>query len=165
MGTAQPTYPPAPAISDSDTINRFLDNVSITEDCWEWKRSTNADEYGQMWLNGTMCRTHRISWLIFHGDIPDDRHVLHKCDNRRCCNPAHLYLGTHSENMRDAIESGNKPPVYGTEQSHGLNADEVREIRRLADQNWSYPEPAERFNVSAKTIGCVVRRETYTHID
>lgn len=75
--------------------------------CWEWMGPVASHGYGVMGINGHQTETvHRIAWQVANGPIPDGLWVLHTCDNRRCFNPLHLYLGTVKENARDAVERG-----------------------------------------------------------
>lgn len=71
------------------------------DECWDWHCSTKGKGYGQFWYNGKPQRAHRIAWEIEKGNVPKRLNVLHRCDNRKCVNPAHLYLGTNSDNMLD----------------------------------------------------------------
>ena len=88
---------------------RFWDKVRITPGCWEWEGYKERAGYGRVgWgskKNNKML-THRGSWILTHGDIPDGMCVMHKCDNPGCVNPGHLQLGTHQENMADRDRKG-----------------------------------------------------------
>jgi len=94
---------------------RFWANVNIADGCWTWKRSTTGSlGYGQVKVrrrsaNGRKPATvlaHRMMYLIVYGEIPNRKQVLHKCDNPRCVNPAHLWLGTQLDNIHDCRKKG-----------------------------------------------------------
>ena len=89
---------------------RFLNAVTKNEEtgCWEWKKSLNARGYGQMNVNGKNREMHRLGYEIFNGEISEGLYVLHKCDNRKCCNPDHLWLGTQKDNIQDMIKKGRR---------------------------------------------------------
>jgi|SRR6185312_13275164 len=87
---------------------RFFQKLAIPfyeQECWEWTGALNSDGYGAFW-HGRNVNSHVLAYEIFKGTIPRDMHVLHGCDNRRCCNPEHLRLGTHAENMKDKVVRG-----------------------------------------------------------
>lgn len=77
--------------------------------CWLWTKTVTNGGYGIIGvggLRGSMRPAHRVSWCLFHGDIPDGLHVLHRCDVPSCVNPDHLFLGTHQDNMNDKMSKG-----------------------------------------------------------
>jgi len=82
-----------------------------TTDCWHWCGPTNTFGYGRMTYQGRLQVAHRLSWIAFNGPIPDGLSVLHKCDNPSCINPEHLWLGTYSDNIKDAYQKGRRQPV------------------------------------------------------
>ena len=87
-------------------IDRFMMKVVINKEngCWEWNGCLNRiDGYGQFWFDKHLVTTHRFSYEFFKGQIPKGLHVLHRCDNRKCCNPAHLWLGTNQDNHIDKV--------------------------------------------------------------
>lgn len=85
---------------------RLMQGLEYSDNCWEWKRSTNSMGYGQLIIDGKMTGSHRYSYQYFKGFIPKGMHVLHWCDNRLCGNPNHLFLGTQADNIRDMINKG-----------------------------------------------------------
>jgi len=74
--------------------------------CWEWIGALTSFDYGAFWLGNETVRAHRFSYELYVGSIPDDLCILHKCNNRRCVNPGHLYLGTYLDNVNDSVKAG-----------------------------------------------------------
>jgi hypothetical protein len=89
------------------SIERFWEKVETGLDCWIWTAAVNKDGYGKFWFGGVM-RAHRFAWEDLIGPIPPGKHVLHKCDNRRCVNTEHLFIGTNSDNAKDAFHKGRR---------------------------------------------------------
>lgn len=84
-----------------------------TSGCWIWSGRKFRLGYGSIYWDGRLLSTHRVSYLLNVGDIPEGIHVLHSCDNPPCVNPLHLRLGTHAENMRDKAERGRNAEMKG----------------------------------------------------
>lgn len=87
-------------------IKRFWGKVNILEPdkCWEWAGLLKPKGYGDFWVDHKMRLAHRVVWELTYGDIPVNIMVLHKCNNKKCVNPNHLYLGTAGNNIRDSLE-------------------------------------------------------------
>lgn len=85
--------------------NRILKNIVINKstNCWEWTLSCD-NGYGRIKVNYKRMLVHRISYYIYKGYIPDNMFVCHHCDNPKCCNPEHLFLGTPKDNMQDCLK-------------------------------------------------------------
>lgn len=85
----------------------YVDRSAGEQGCWPWIGGSDLkDGRGRFWLNGTTEYASRLAWIYIHGLIPEDLHVLHKCDNPPCCNPTHLFLGTLSDNTQDMLAKG-----------------------------------------------------------
>jgi len=147
---------------------RFWSAVSTveTEDgCLEWKLSCNADGYGKVDFEGKMNGAHRIAFQLFNKRlIAEGLHILHKCDNRKCCNPIHLSEGTHQENMDDMI-SKNRQAKGETNGLSKLTETQVREIRKKYQEGtFTYTQLATEYSICRQNISRIIRRIIWTHI-
>lgn len=88
---------------------RLLSKLDIIDQCWNWTGSKNEAGYGMIKIGERMMLAHRAMYETYRGAIPDNLVIRHKCDNRACCNPNHLEVGTRQDNMRDVDERGRRP--------------------------------------------------------
>ncbi len=90
------------------TIDRLKRKIKVDKKsgCWEWNGALDRGGYGSFSIARKWWSVHRASWFLHNGQIPDGMHVLHRCDNRKCANPEHLFLGTHKDNMSDRNSKG-----------------------------------------------------------
>ena len=140
--------------------DRLLANYRLSEQgCWEWQRSCTRDGYGVLGIGrNNQWRAHRAAYEEFVGPIPDGMLVCHHCDNPRCINPAHLFLGTAKDNMQDKSAKGRNPKEMVKKQKiPHAEYDKIREIRMGGS---SLKELAAIYGVSFGTISaiCLGRR-------
>lgn len=133
------------------------------DECWEWPGGKNNWGYGVLYHDGRPHQAHRLSYE-FHNEVPpDDLFVLHKCDNRPCVNPNHLFLGTPIDNSTDMVSKGRQ--ARGERNSKAkLTEEQVRQIRQLHSQGWIYKRLASAFGVCKGSIARIVRREAWGHL-
>lgn len=153
----------------TNPLARFWNKVSIPDHgdkCWEWTQGITKQGYGRFWINGRQESAHRFSWRSTRGYIPDGLLVCHSCDNPRCVNPYHLFLGNHQINYRDAMSKGRINFAFGERSGIAkLKEAEVLEIRRLHKTGkFSCRKLASMFGVSSSNIGQIILRSTWKHI-
>ena len=105
--------------------------VNLETGCHEWCGVVNSRGYGQLRMDGKLDYAHRIAWRLRRGNIPEGLRVLHHCDNTLCVNPAHLFVGTQLDNIRDMWEKGRQPKHLGL-----LSDEERLEHRRESRRQW-----------------------------
>lgn len=140
-----------------------VDRGNVGE-CWEWQAARGTKGYGQFWNGEYMDHAHRISYAL---DVrePGDLHVLHTCDNPPCVNPNHLYLGTNSDNQKDAFERGQKTHIGEQNPSAKLTKDDVIDIKEMLDGSASYSDVMDEYDIGKTAVGQIARGETWTHVD
>lgn len=158
-------------LKNSAAKARFWSKVRKSDGCWEWTAFTE-NGYGMFWLDGRPQRASRVVWRIAKGRIPSGKWVLHKCDNRACVRPAHLYIGTVIENIADMMargrgRSGNTAATAARGERCSLSKlteVSVLSIRALSKTGQSQRKIAAQFDVDHSAVGAILRRETWTHI-
>lgn len=109
---------------------RFWLHVTKTDSCWIWNGSRVWNGYGRTTINRKAESANRVAWFLTHGVMPPkELHVCHHCDNPPCVNPAHLFLGTRSDNMKDASRKRHLTAQAHPE-SHNVNQPWFQEIRK-----------------------------------
>lgn len=130
----------------------FWDRVDSAgpDDCWLWNSATTGG-YGRVWHQGRMVYAHRVAYELANGIDPGDLSVCHTCDTPLCCNPAHLWLGTHRENMQDMGRKGR-----ATMRHQLLTDDDVRAIRQRHQAGEPVRDLADTYGVKRVTVYNIV---------
>lgn len=142
-----------------------VDKASSPHGCWLWTAAT-IDGYGKIrWDNhGPLIRANRLSWIIHYGPIPRGLWVLHNCpggDNPACVNPSHLWLGAHTDNMKDKVAKGRQRRGEKTP-SHKLTETQVKEIRAI--DGLSLRTIAGMYGICPQTAWEIRCRQIWKHI-
>ena len=146
---------------------RFARNFHNGSGCWEWIGTAGKDGRGVIHYRGRQQLASRVSYQLHRGPIPDGLFVCHTCDNPRCVNPAHLWLGTATDNHRDMREKGRQSNKRCRGSEHGralLSESQVKEIRSLRTSGMTLRIIGQRFGVSPQTVCAISKRRIWTHI-
>lgn len=132
--------------------------VKKTDGCWDWAGAKKTSGYGNVYWNGKYDTAHRVSYLIHHGEIPEGFFVCHRCDNPSCVNPAHLFVGSPRDNIRDMMRKGRGGLVTKPGSQH-LNARlteaDVAKIIERRKGGEKIKEIAADFGVTASNISYI----------
>ncbi len=142
-----------------ERVIAFWNKITITSNpdlCWEWIGCLNPDGYGSFRLNGKSEKSHRIAWSFPDYVIPDGMSICHSCDNPSCCNPKHLFLGTHLENMQDMKAKGRRNDNNHYKKLTDIEVEEIR--NRYAMGNVRQIDLAIEYNVIQAHISRIVRK-------
>lgn len=140
---------------------RFTEKYVIDKSgCWLWTGAKTGNGYGTIWIDGEYVAAHRASYLIHNRSIDADRQVCHRCDTPLCVNPAHLYLGTHQDNMND--RNGRRRQAHGVRNGGAkLNELQVLHIRASKLKGTIL---SDLFKVSRSTISSIKTHKTWSHL-
>jgi predicted XRE-type DNA-binding protein len=152
-------------------VFQHIDMSGGADACWPWQQAPGATSYDMktgaksikskprpyFTVQGRKHMATRLVYELVNGvEITPDQFILHQCDNSMCCNPKHMRLGTHDENMKEMVERDR----------HGLPHDTVKRIRvALMQKKLTQQEIADLTGVSRATIGRIARDELHTHAD
>jgi hypothetical protein len=137
--------------------HRFLSKIKkVSSGCWEWQSTLQQQGYGHFWFEGRQMMAHRMAYQLFRGEIPRGILVCHTCDNPRCVNPEHLFLGTSKDK---AIDRNQKFRNWGRRK---LSDEAVREILELIKEgNLVQREIAAKFGVNQDCISRIKQGRRY----
>lgn len=134
-------------------------------DCWEWKASIAGIGYGQIKLTGQrrQAYAHRVAYILENGDIPENMIVCHRCDNPKCVNPDHLFLGTQKDNMLDMKQKNRQ--TNGEKNARAkLTDQDVREIRSLLETGISQRKIASIYGVHQIQVSRIKTGKRWSHV-
>lgn len=162
---------------DEKTIARFwakVDKSAGPDGCWPWTAAKLRGGYGQfnpgISEGRRMVKAHRVSWALTNGPIPsgEGHHgicVCHRCDVRACVNPAHLFLGTQAENVRDRDAKGRRVNMRG--EAHGmakLTEADAKTVIALISLRERYRDIASRFGVTRHCVKRIASGRSWAHL-
>lgn len=145
-------------IRNMPLVERVKQNILIDKNgCWNWTKSLRRG-YGAMLKRSA----HRQSYEIFVGKIPENMFVLHKCDNRRCVNPNHLYIGDQEDNMRDMIERNRQNCLQGENHQNSIfSHTQIQKIRQDYEKVKNFAEVARMHGIKPNRVQKIVKRLVY----
>ena len=143
---------------DGSLIKRFWEKVDKADSskCWNWIASTNGGYHGEIKLTHTRIevRANRVSWVIHNGQIPNNLDVLHKCTNKLCVNPEHLYLGTATDNALDR----ERDTPHRTGRRSKFSREDIDKILELRSKGVSQTEIGRIFSRTQQTIFSILSK-------
>lgn len=161
--------PPGSSLEETLRYHGWLevDRVPELGPCWEYQGVMNTrNPYGVVYSKGSRMRAHRAAYTVWNGPIPDGLLVCHACDNPPCINPAHLWVGTASENVHDSILKGRAVIRRGTERRNSILSDEqVIAAKRARKAGESLSALAREFGVNRQTLSKASQPDSWIHLE
>lgn len=145
-------------------LERLLNKTKLSETgCLEWTGYCQKTGYGRIKVSGEALTTHRVSWETYKGKIPMGMHVLHKCDNRKCVNPEHLYLGTQLENNQDTWKRKRRLPMAGENSPRVKLTDE--QVLEIIKCKLTPKQISDQYNISSSYVWSLRNLKTRRSIE
>ena len=153
--------------------DRFWSKVDkgSADGCWEWTGNKHKFGYGTISIDGRPRATHRVSWEIHNGNIPEGTGyhgtcICHKCDNPSCVRPEHLFLGSVQENNNDMVKKGRRSSQKGANNPRSkINSTQARVIRRHANRNlMTHKEIGSIFSISSSSVAGIKSLRRWAHV-
>ena len=156
--------------TNKTTEERFWDKVNTSGDCWEWTAYKDKNGYGMFNIDGKIQRAHRVAWFLEYGYYPEKpMQINHKCNNRGCVNPEHLYEGTQEQNTQDSIIAGTfVGDRNGFKKGHipantKLTQEQVNKIREESTGAWGEQTRfAKKYRVSKQQVSNILNGKQWS---
>ena len=146
-------------------------DIKGEDECWNWKGYKNGGRYGRTWIDDRGYYAHRVIFNLAYPntitlsapkDSDESGFLLHTCDNPSCCNPKHLFVGTHADNMADKVAKNRQAKFSsGKAPRCKLSMAQAREIRQLRKDGVSARDLAQRYEISLPSIKTLLRGHSY----
>lgn len=133
------------------------------DDCWEWQACRNKYGYGTFGLQSKIYLSNRIAYYIAYGE-PGKQRVLHECNNPPCCNPKHLHVGTHQENMKKIFLEGRCERRGEFNPRANIYNEIATKVRKLHLQGIAQAEIARLIGIDKTAIWRIVNNQAYTNV-
>lgn len=132
--------------------------------CWLWMGSYASDGYGQVAERKRVFRAHRVAWRLVNGDIASGLEVCHRCDNRACVNPSHLFLGTRLENEQDKDRKGRRPRGERSGNAKLTNETVLAIRREYASTRIRQRDLAAKYGIGQASVHYIVTGKHWSHL-
>lgn len=158
-----------PFSSTKSIRERLLEKMRVNEStgCWEWVAAKDSNGYGRIWFDGTIGAAHRVSYELDNGPIPDGLLACHRCDNPACINPAHLFLGTHADNLSDMDAKGRRARgdrVSNKGVEHGRVKITENDVLAIRAAHMTHRALAKQYGLGRSQIARIRSGKQWTHI-
>ena len=130
--------------------------------CILFQGSLDTEGYGQFWVKGKRYRAHVAAYKTAHGDVAEGMCVLHRCDNRACVNPDHLWLGTRSDNNKDRASKRRSADVSG--EKHPMAKLTENQVLSILADTRPYKHIAAAYGVDPSSVSNIKRRKNWAHL-
>lgn len=140
-----------------------VDKTAGPDGCWPWTGMRLRRGYGRFWWQGGNVKAHRLAFELGTGEAPGEMLVCHHCDNPPCCNPAHLFLGTHQDNMAD-MRAKRRNPSGSSHYTTTITESDVAQIRRRRAEGQTLKSIGAEYGVSEATVSRIANRISWSHV-
>lgn len=147
-----------------DIVEKLLSRIKVTPSgCFEWQMAIHKGGYGVIEYQGRQRQVHRVAFAVFRRDVPGGLFVCHKCDNRKCINPAHLFLGTAKQNSEDMVRKGRVTRGSDCHKAKLTDVDVAGMPARYMNGE-STKEIADSHGVSMLTVSRILSKKIWCHV-